>query len=61
MQPHAAHYLTQSGQDKQMTQPNLLMIRITLFLTWMHTSYTTEWDLAANSCLLHKALIGFKS
>ena len=32
---HESHYLTQSGQDIQMTQTNLLIIRITLLMTWL--------------------------
>ena len=36
---HTAHYLTQFGQDKQTTQPNIPIIRITLFLTLIHTHY----------------------
>ena len=36
---HTAHYLAQFGQDKQTTQPNIPIIRITLFLTLIHTHY----------------------
>ena len=44
-QTHAVLYFTQSGQDKQMTQPNLLIIRITLFMYWMHA-----WGQLPNTC-----------
>ena len=42
---HAAHYLTQLGQDKQTPQPNLPIIRITQFMNWVH-----EWGPLPNTC-----------